>query len=133
MTQPRSSSIRRFGNALRISGLLKEARQTGWNAVRNVRAHEITSWRAGRKQSSPKNPNLYFRAIRSFLNWLVANEVLTDNPLAGVKRVKESKKVRARRAISDDEANRLLAFAPSEGRINHLIALHTGLRRYEIQ
>ena len=77
--------------------------------------------------------NHYFGAARSFLNWLVANGTLPENPLAGVKSVKEFVKARGRRAISDEEASRLLVVAPPERRIIYLMALHSGLRRNEME
>ena len=111
----------------------KIARETGWKSVRDVCAGGFTAWRATKKQSSPKTLNLYFGAVLSFLNWLVKSGKLPENPLAGVQSVREFKKVRERRAITDEEASRLLAVAPPERRIIYLMALHSGLRRNEME
>ena len=111
----------------------KIARETGWETVRDVCADGFTAWRATKKKSSPKTLNLYFGALRSFLNWLISNGTLPGNPLAGVKSVKDFTKVRERRSISDEEARSLLEAAPPERRIIYLMALHTGLRRKEME
>lgn len=47
--------------------------------------------------------------------------------------MKEFERVRERRAITDEEAASLLAAAPPERRIIYLLALHSGLRRNEME
>jgi integrase len=47
--------------------------------------------------------------------------------------VKEHEKHRQRRAITDEKTERLLAVAPPERRIIYLMALHSGLRRNEME
>ncbi len=111
----------------------KIARETGWKTVRDVCTDGFLTWRATKKKNAPKTQNHYFGAVQAFLNWLVRNGTLPDNPLAGVKCVKEFTKVRQRRAITDEEATRLLAVAAPERRIIYLMALHSGLRRNEMK
>jgi site-specific recombinase XerC len=88
--------------------------------------------------------NHYVQAIDSFARWLVANQRLAANPLAGLVRLNNEVDVRhQRRALSADEVVRLLDSArTSKRRIqgysgeqrarSYLFSYMTGLRRKEM-
>ena len=114
-----------------IRGIAKSQR---WKSIREIDAEGFISWRnnlAGKR--APKTLNLYLGALQSFLNWLVDSKRLTENPLRGVRNSKNFEQKRPRRACTDEEAMRLLAVAPPERRLIYLLALHTGLRRNEME
>ncbi len=111
--------------------LRRVGREAGWKSIRSITADSFVSWRA-RQDLAPRTLNNYLAEVRAFLNWLVMTGNLEANPLARISTVKAHKKVRARRALTDEEIKEFLAAAPKKRRIIYLIALHTGLRRNEI-
>ena len=118
-------------NTGRYVRIVAEARN--WKTVRDISSEGFTSWRSLKRNLAPKTLNQYLGGLTSFCNWLVDTERLAENPLRRVSKVKEFTKHRNRRAVSDEEIQRLLKVAPFERRIIYLIALHTGLRRNEIE
>lgn len=104
-----------------------------WKTIRDISAEGFTAWRSLQRDLAAKSLNQYFGALTSFCNWLVNTERMKENPLRRVSKVKDHDKKRVRRAVSDEEIQKLLEVAPSERRIIYLIALHTGLRRSEIE
>ena len=98
-----------------------------WNTVSDVKAPEFLAWR--RKQTfAPKTLNHYLDAARTFLNWLVKQELLEKNPLLHLDKVDNSKAEQApRRAFTPDELRHLLQNA-GRGEVPYLFLLCTGLR-----
>ncbi len=114
-----------------VSGI---AKVQGWKSIREITADGFIAWRsrmAGNRAA--KTLNLYHGAMLSFLNWLVDSERLPENPLRRVPKVKEFEQKRPRRAATDEEIARLLAVAPPERLLIYMLALHTGLRRGEME
>jgi len=111
----------------------KLAESCRWKRISDVKPEDFTAWRArqGDKKSA-KTLNEYLTSIRAFLKWLVETDRLPENPLQRVARVKQFEERRKRRAITDEQASRLLAVAPPERRLVYLVAMHTGLRRSEM-
>jgi integrase len=72
-------------------------------------------------------------ALRSFFAWLVENDHWTRNPVKRADRRREADAKRKRRALTQEEVERLLATAPEERRLLYLVALSTGLRRSELE
>jgi site-specific recombinase XerC len=88
--------------------------------------------------------NHYVQAVDSFCRWLVSNQRLAFNPLAGLLRLNNEVDVRhKRRALSADEVLRLVQSAYASGRKiqgytgeqrarSYLFSYMTGLRRKEM-
>jgi integrase len=111
----------------------KLAQSCGWKRVQDVTPESFTNWRARQRESkAPKTLNEYLTSVRAFLNSLVHQNRISDNPLRGVARVKQFQERRVRRAISDQEIASLLSVAPPARRLIYLVAFHTGLRRNEM-
>ena len=109
------------------------ARDTGWQTLRDISPESFLEWRAKHPKLAPRTLNNYLAEMRAFLNWLENTGKLSGNPLKRVQPVKAHDKARPRRAVLDVEIWSLLAVAPPERRMIYLIALHTGLRRKEIE
>jgi integrase len=73
-------------------------------------------------------------SVRGFLNWCVKTGRLDANPLRFLpKQNEELDRRRERRALTDEEADRLLEVAEGKGRkLWYMLALLAGLRRSEI-
>ena len=111
----------------------KLAEACRWKRISDIKPEDFTAWRARQgEKKSPKTLNEYLTSARAFLKWLVETDRLPENPLQRVARVKQYEERRKRRAITDEEASRLLAVAPPERRLVYLVAMHTGLRRNEM-
>lgn len=68
----------------------------------------------------------------AFLNWLKKQRIIRENPLHGVERVDTRLTTQFRRALTPDEAQKLLAAAPPTRAVVYLVLLETGLRRSEL-
>ncbi|HRQ89128.1 MAG TPA: site-specific integrase, partial [Bacteroidia bacterium] len=114
--------------------ILKPAEFCGWRTIADVRSADFIRWRSANGKSSPKTLNLYLASLNGFFAWLRETERTEANPLSRVKKVNGKRDVRRkRRALTDDEARRLLAAAPEWRRETYLLALWTGLRRDELK
>jgi integrase len=114
--------------------VLIPAKACGWSSVGQITVDSFTKWRSKQANSkSARTLNHYFEGLRAFLNWLVNQERLPENPLLRVSKVKETKRVRERRALDPEQAAKLLDVAPPERRLVYLLGLHTGLRRAEMK
>ena len=110
--------------------VLTVMRGCAWNAVRDVTAESFELWRQKRKGCA-KTLNEYLTSIRTLLNWMVKVRRLAENPLRTVECYRRDGQVRPRRALTDDEALRLLTVAGERRTLYHT-ALQTGLRRGEL-
>lgn len=83
---------------------------------------------------SPKTVNEYRAIAYGLGEWLLTTAELTErNPVARVKRTEARGDIRRqRRALTFDEASRLLAAAPESRRTFYTLALYSGLRAGEI-
>lgn len=113
--------------------LRKMTKEIEWKLVRDIKPDSFIAWRAGNSHLASRTLNNYLAEIRTFLNWLEKSGRMTSNPLAGIQKVKVHTKARQRRAISDEEIGALLEVAPPQRAIIYALALHTGLRRREIE
>ncbi len=104
-----------------------------WTRQSDVTADSFVHWRTAQTKKSAKTLNDYLDAARAFLNWMVAMQRATLNPLENVGKVDgRGRKVRVRRAFGNDEIARLLAIA-GKSRVGYLFAVYTGLRRNELK
>lgn len=114
--------------------VLKVAAECGWEFVRDITPASFHAWRVEQKQSD-KTLNEYLISVKALLNWMERRERLQANPLKSVERCRTARAIKpryARRALTDNEAARLLAVA-GRRRIVYLMAMLTGLRRSELR
>jgi integrase/recombinase XerD len=73
-------------------------------------ASEKNRWgsdnQAARKMVSSATVGTYYRALRTFFNWLYREEIITDNPFSKLKPPEVMRKIV--QALTSDEAARLL-------------------------
>ncbi len=99
-----------------------------WEQVSDIRAADFLEWRR-RQKLSPKTLNHYLDAPRSFLTWLVKQELLEKNPLERLDKVDNRVRERdSRRAFTPDELRKLLNFATGRNEFAYMLLLCTGLR-----
>lgn len=91
---------------------------------------------ATRKPASPTTVNDYYRALKTFFNWLQSEELIHDNPFAHIKTPKPEKKVI--QALTTEEIQRLFevcsgkTLADVRNRAIISMFLDTGLRANEL-
>jgi integrase len=113
----------------RLARLIKEC---GWYHISEINAEAFEVWRTKQKQKAPKTLNEYLDAANALLNWLVKTERSLTNPLKCVEKVDtRGREVRLRRALPTNEVTRLVS-ASGVSRVGILLAVHTGLRRKEL-
>jgi integrase len=104
-------------------------RECHWQSLRDATADSFLRWRAEQTQA-PKTINEYHAALSALFTWLRKQNRVPANPFEIINKVDTRGRERLhRRALSDDEAKRLLA---GPRRLLYLLAMHTGLRRGEI-
>ena len=112
-------------------GLSKLFLRCGWKRLGDVTPASFCEWRAG-CDLSPKSKNDAMLNASAFFNWLPKQRVIRENPLLGVERVDTRLTPQFRRALTPDEAQRLLAASPPTRAVVYLVLLETGLRRSEL-
>ena len=109
--------------------LRRLAKECHWQSLRDATVDSFLRWRSERKQA-PKTVNEYQAVVSALFTWLRKQNRVAANPFELVSKVDtRGKESFHRRALSDDEAGRLLA---GPHRLVYLFALHTGLRRGEM-
>jgi len=105
-----------------------------WETLRQVNPDAMTHFLAALKTEgkSGKTINEFLAGFKGFLNWCVRTRRLAANPLASVAKIDNVEKTFHRRALTPDEARRLLA-AAGPRRLVYLTAMYTGLRRKELR
>jgi integrase len=112
--------------------VLRLIEQCGWRYARDVKAEDYTRWRTGSKLS-PKTLNDFLTSMRSVLNWMVKQGRIGFNPLRSLDLLPaRDEKRRPRRALTDEEASRLVDGSGERG-LAYLVALTTGMRLGELQ
>jgi len=106
----------------------------GWETLRHIGPDSLMGYLAEQKRQgrAGKTLNEYLAAAQNFVGWCIRTRRLAGNLLAGVARIKHIEKVYVRRAMTEDEARRLLAVAGPRLLV-YLTALTTGLRRKELR
>jgi len=122
--------------------LAKLADGCGWTRWPDITADRFCVWRetpiAQRQALSDDGKigattaNQYLEIARTFCGWMVKRERMPANPLASVEKMSEADKRRERRALTEDEVDRLLAAAGDDALCYRFI-LVTGLRRNEVE
>ncbi len=116
----------------------------GWKTLGDITADSFCRWRekpvvehhaqSENRTVGPGTLNQYFEALRTFCIWCVKRGRMASNPVATVEKIDETNDVRReRRAVTDDEINRLLAVARADHGLVYRFILATGLRRKELR
>jgi len=106
-------------------------RECGWKTLQDVTAESFCAWRRKQKKTA-KTLNEYLASARHFLGWLERAEKIERNRLKSVEKIENHTPTVQRRALSYEDAQRLLDVAGPR-RTVYLIALTTGLRRSELR
>lgn len=112
-----------------IGKLFRDCR---WRTIHDVCSHSFGLWRS-QSGLSGKTLNDRLSDASAFFDWMVRHRLLIENPLKHVDRIDTRGKGQYRRALSVDEAVRLLSVAPKHRAVVYLVAMYTGLRRDEIK
>lgn len=106
--------------------------ECGWKTVGDVTADAFGQWRA-RQTFAPKTTNEYLGLALAFFNWMRRNGRIAANPLANVAKAEtRGNETRLRRALSDDEIERLIRCSGKRS-LAYYFAAYTGLRRGEMK
>lgn len=81
--------------------------------------------------SSNKTVQSHVESLRAFCLWAKTRKILKANPLEGIQTLDTTPK-NARRALTEDEIERLLKAAPDDRRLIYEVALCTGYRKGEL-
>ena len=113
--------------------LLTLAAECGWRTLADVDAQSFLDWRR-QQHASAKTLNEYLGGIRRLLAWVRKQYGVPIAALDGVEYVDErGEGTFERRALTLQEAQRLLNVAPPDRRLIYVLALSTGLRRAEME
>ncbi len=116
----------------------------GWKTLTDIDAKSFIKWRETMRKTPQSGPgrtgtvasartvNQYLEQIRSFLAWCKTAGRFGSNPLADVSKV-AGEMTRKRRALSDEEAARLIAVTPEGRKMFNRLAMAVGLRRGELE
>jgi integrase len=126
----------------------KVAEGCGWITLASVRPDRVRDWlldikangvpakdgRRKNKHPSDRTVDQYLEVAKRFLSWCCAQNppYLEANPLESLKKIQKPKRVRRRRAISDESLKRLLSVSGPRSPVYRIAAL-TGLRKDELR
>ena len=111
--------------------LRRLVRESDWTRLADVTPASFQLWRKQQADKAPKTLNEYLATLSAFWTWLRKQGRVSVNPFELVQRTDARGKERIRRrALSEEEAARLLAVA-TENRLAYMLALYAGLRRGE--
>lgn len=108
----------------------------GFSALADVtpeRVRLVLGRIAEKKKLTPRTMNRYRIALFGFFKWLVVEGRWSRNPIEAVGRARETDPDKGRRALTEDELERLLEVAPPYRHMVYLVAAKTGLRRSELR
>lgn len=141
--EAKGDNIRYIHNAK--SHVMRMARGCGWRTVSDITAVAAQRWLADRRTAgmSVNTSNGFVRSVKGFLNWMLAERRIAENPLSFLKTMNPRVDPRhQRRPLSTEEIGSLLAATEAgkkhHGLIGHeralvyRLALETGLRYSEI-
>jgi len=111
--------------------LLRIFRECSWKVAADIARDSFERWLC-KLEVVAKTRNDYLIAAKSFATWLLKQQRLVVNPLAGIEMAKvKGNESGDRRAYTDDELERLFAVAGPRT-IVYQTAVYTGLRRKEL-
>jgi len=127
------AELNRLGrNEKYVKGVRKQleilAAGCSWRTVKDVSADSFLKWRQ-RQTLIAKTLNEYLICVSALMNWAERFERVSSNPLRHVTRIESSADPTfKRRALTDEEARRLLAVSGPRATV-YLTAIKTGSRR----
>jgi integrase len=111
--------------------MLKLFERCRWQKIQDATGRSFCLWR-NHCGLSGKTSNDLLSCATSFFDWLERQRMLTENPLKYVERVDTRGRSQYRRALTQDEARRLLDVVPHFRAVVYVTAIYTGLRRSEL-
>lgn len=104
----------------------------GWKVLRDVEPGAFMKWRSSQDgKRTAATCNQFLETLRAMMRWCVKVNRLKTDPTAPIEKMNESI-TREKRALTADEAKRLLDTAPPQRSIVYATAIYTGLRRQEL-
>ena len=97
-----------------------------WRFAKEITSDQFTAWRAKQENLSAKTLNEYLNAVTALLNWMIKHKRIVANPLTDVGKVNLKGQQQRRRALSDEELQKLLCSSGTR-RLLYLTASYTGL------
>ncbi len=125
------SSGRTEGTLKKYRNLAVLFRRCGWQRITHVTERSFRQWRVTSKLSGETKNDLLKNA-RNFFGWMLRSRMVIENPFLFIESVKVTPKD-YRRALSTEEAQRLLRVATPQRAAVYLMAMRSGLRRKELQ
>ena len=109
-----------------------------WKRTTDITLDGFEKWRSKQQENadclSPVTLNQHQDILSGFCNWMVRRGRMQVNPIASLAKLNTAVDIRRqRRALSDNEVERLLSVSPEPRRTVYLAALLTGLRRAELE
>jgi site-specific recombinase XerD len=102
--------------------------------IKNLNANVIREYMNNIKSKGLKDSsvNARMRVVKAFINWLIENNYLENNPMNGVHAFKETKKVAT--ILTKEERNSIILSCGTNIKLKLMMAmmLYTGMRREEI-
>jgi integrase len=112
--------------------LRRLARECNWGQLRDATIESFIRWRSAQKGKAAKTLNEYLATLSAFFGWLWKQNRVPANPFSNLKKVDTRGKATFHRlALTDEQCRRLLEVSGSRMPF-YLVALHTALRRGEI-
>ena len=109
----------------------KLCQRCGWQVVGDITPQSFCEWRAASGLSA-KFLNDQLGAACALLNWMQRLRLILANPLQQVEKAVNDNAGNYRRALSVEEAARLIAVASAQRSAVYVFILYTGLRRKEL-
>lgn len=107
-------------------------RDCQWQCLADITAQSFTAYRIA-SRLRPKTLNDLLGVMGSFLNWMERQQMILANPLKHVQRIQDRSPREYRRALSPQNAQKLLRAAPKLRALVYLTMLLTGLRSAEMK
>lgn len=116
--------------ALAFFGPLRvlDTKRSDWTTYRDEVALKRTTKQHG--PPAPSTLNVELRRLRAAVNWAIQNDILSRNPLQGVKPLKSS---RRDTVVSDENLRAVLTALPTWMQSMVLVAMDSGMRVTEIR
>ena len=102
------------------------------HACADMTEEKVVSAMVQYRDKSPRTRNYVRGALSAFCRWLVQKGQLDSNPVELVPRAK-SQPVRYRRALNEEELEKLLMVSPTDRSVVYALAANTGLRKGELK
>jgi integrase len=116
-----------------ITGFIKRLlADCNWVYKYDIKSFDFENWLNSHSEYSTKTKNEYLGAIKNFINWMIKNKYLNEDPLSSITKItRYGAEKRIRRTISCKEFIRLLGVS-GERMPLYFTAMYTGLRRNEL-